>query len=399
MPDAGVQFVSRAIENAQRSIKLTMYLFTEPTLVDALRRAALRNVEVRMLMERNPFGGGNSNENAYNALKDAGVQWQWTDDNVYTYTHQKSMVIDDRLAYIMSNNFTTSSFTSNREYGVVDADPADVAEIIRVFEADWTHTRPDLADAHLVWSPVNARARIEALIDEAKASLDLEQEEMQDAEIGSHLLDALKRGVKMRVVASPTDPLSQDINEKQRDELRRAGAAVGYLYAPYVHAKLYIVDARRAFVGSENNSTNSLDHNRELGIIVDDADAIGVFSTGFEKDFAAATKDNGASSAATPAPNRAVNARDAANYYNQTVTVEGQVVSTYNSGRVIWLIMGPNQKTDFKVVIFPEDWSKFPQEPDKLYQGKTLRATGRVQPYLNAPEMIVRDPGAIVVVR
>ncbi len=398
MPDAGVQLISRAIDGAQRSIKLTMYLFTEPTLVDALRRAASRSVEVRVLMEQNPFGGGDSNRNVFNALNGTGVKWQWTDNSVYKYTHEKSMVIDDQIAYIMSNNFTTSSFTANREYGIVDTNPADVAEIVRVFEADWGHTKPDLSNARLVWSPVNARAKLVALIEEAKVSLDTEQAEMQDAEIGTHLLSAIKRGVQVRLVSSPNDPLSQDANEKQRDDLRKSGAQVRYLRSPYIHAKMFLIDGKKAFVGSENNSTNSLDNNRELGIIFDDAEAIKLIASAFEKDFAAATKDAFPVSGATLPPNKVVNAKDAATYYNQTVTLEGTVQSTYNSGRVIWLIMGVNQKTDFKVVIFPDDWPKFPSVPDKLYQGKTLRVTGKVQEYQNAPEMIIRDPSAITVI-
>ena len=42
----------------------------------------------------------------------------------------------------------------------------------------------------------------------------------------------------------------------------------------YVHAEAIVVDGRRAFVGSDNLLTASLDHNRELGVIVADPSAI-----------------------------------------------------------------------------------------------------------------------------
>lgn len=399
MPDAGVKLITDAIDSAQRSIKITMYLISEPALVDALRRAAARNVDVRLLVEPNPFGGGKTNQDVFNALKGTGIKWQWTDDNVYRFTHEKSMVIDEQLAYIMTHNFTTSSFNANREYGIIDTNPADVAEVMRVFEADWNHTKPNLSNARLVWSPVNARQKLLALIDEARTRLDMQQEEMQDQEIGTHLLNALRRGVQVRLVTSPGNSPTNDPNAKQIDDLRRAGAQVRYMRSPYVHAKMYLVDDKKAFVGSENNSANSLDNNRELGIIFDEADALKVISTAFEKDFAATALESAPVSNATLPPSNVVDWKDAAKYYGRTVTLEGKVLSTYNSGRVIWLILGPNSRTDAKVVIFPEDWPKFPQQPDKLYDGKTIRVTGLVREYQSAPEIIVKDPSVIVVVQ
>ncbi len=398
MPEAGVKVISDAIDGAQKSIKLKMYLFTEPKVTEALRRAAARQVDTRVLMELQPYGGSAGNVDIFNALKGSGVQWKWTDFNSFKYTHEKSMVIDDQLAYILTYNFTSSAFTANREYGVVDSNPADVAEVIRVFEADWNRTQPDLNNASLVWSPVNARQKILALIDAARASLDAEQEEFLDEEVGSHLLSAIQRGVKLRVVSSPIDPLDKDLNEAQRDQLRRAGAQVRYLNDPFVHAKLYLVDGKKAFVGSENNSTNSLNNNRELGIIFDEAEPVKVLAATFEQDFALATTDPFPVSDAPIPPNGIVNWKDATKYYNRTVTIEGKVVETYNSGRVIFLNLGPNREQDVKVVIFPSDWGKFPSTPDKLYEGKTIRVTGKVEKYQGAPEIKVNDPKAIVVV-
>jgi phosphatidylserine/phosphatidylglycerophosphate/cardiolipin synthase-like enzyme len=53
----------------------------------------------------------------------------------------------------------------------------------------------------------------------------------------------------------------------------------------YMHAKIIVVDGKTAFVGSENISTQSLDRNRELGIIVSDAGVFSTLQSTFQKDW------------------------------------------------------------------------------------------------------------------
>src|SRR5258708_36941752 len=53
-----------------------------------------------------------------------------------------------------------------------------------------------------------------------------------------------------------------------------------------MHAKIIVVDGKKAFVGSENISAQSLDQNRELGIIVSDANVLSRLQTTFQKDWA-----------------------------------------------------------------------------------------------------------------
>jgi phosphatidylserine/phosphatidylglycerophosphate/cardiolipin synthase-like enzyme len=53
----------------------------------------------------------------------------------------------------------------------------------------------------------------------------------------------------------------------------------------YMHAKIIVVDGKTAFVGSENISTQSLDRNRELGIIVSDAGVLNTLQSTFQKDW------------------------------------------------------------------------------------------------------------------
>jgi cardiolipin synthase A/B len=55
-----------------------------------------------------------------------------------------------------------------------------------------------------------------------------------------------------------------------------------------MHAKLILVDGQRAFVGSQNFSTVSLDANREVGIIVADTAVVAQLASVAQGDWATA---------------------------------------------------------------------------------------------------------------
>jgi len=102
---------------------------------------------------------------------------------------------------------------------------------------------------------------------------------------------------------------------------------------------------------------------------------------------------------ATPAPPEVVVPwQDAAQYYGQIVTVEGRVVATYNSGKVIFLNFHEDYRATFKAVIFPDDWNKFPQPPEDLFLDELVQVTGLVKEYEGAPEIIIEEPGQIEIV-
>jgi phosphatidylserine/phosphatidylglycerophosphate/cardiolipin synthase-like enzyme len=398
MPEAGSNIILKAIESAKKSIRFKMYLFTRDDIQNALIAAAKRGVDVRVLMELNPFGSGGTNVDIFNAMKGTPIKFRWASYD-FRFTHEKSMVIDDQIAFIMTHNITASSFNTNREYGVLTARTDVVSEIVKVYEADWEKIQPDLRDAKLVWSPINARQKWIELIDSAQTSIDLEQNSWSAPAIVERVAAAARRGVRVRAIFSPRDPIDLDGEEPQRDYIRRAGAQVRYINQPYIHAKMFLIDGKRAFIGSENVSDNSLDNNRELGIIFDQADAVAVVQRTFEYDWNALAHVEPflVSDTAIPASG-IVNWKDAARYYNREVTIEGKIVKIYNSGRVMWLQFSEDYQTDMKVVIFPSDWGKFPQRPDLLFMGKTIRVTGKVVEYQGAPEIIVNKPEMIVVV-
>ncbi|MCB0253782.1 MAG: hypothetical protein KDI55_08640 [Anaerolineae bacterium] len=396
LPDAGDEQFMQAIDSAQESIRLKIYLITLDKVVDALKAAAQRGVDVRVMIEPEPQGGGESNRAAFEELRSAGIDVRNT-PSAFRFSHEKSLVVDDRRAHIMTHNLTYSSFNKNREYEVIVDDPALVAEVARVFDDDWSRRAPDLTNSLLVWSPVNSRERITALIDGATTSLDLEQNSLLDEDLNDQLQAAARRGVTVRVVTPPVDnPADREM--VQIEGLLAGGVQVAFLDEPYVHAKTILADGKTALIGSQNFSQTSLDSNRELGIVFDEAAAVNRLAGTFLQDWNAADK-LAADASASPQlpPGDPIPWQDAPQYVGQMVTVEGDIVDTYNSGAVVFLNFSRNRE-DFTLVIFADDAELFPIAPEDAFRGQRVRATGEVELYQNRPEIIINSPSQIEII-
>jgi cardiolipin synthase len=166
---------------------------------------------------------------------------------------------------VMTLNFD-GEYATTRDFAVLDRQRADVSAIVTTFDADWAHKRsaPSAGTGDLVWSP-GAESAIVRLIDSAHRSIALEDEEMAYAPATSALCAAARRGVAVTIVMTWESDWYDAFSE-----LKRCGANVrvdhGQSY--YIHAKVLVVDGSRALVSSQNLSDGSLEHNRELGIVV-----------------------------------------------------------------------------------------------------------------------------------
>jgi len=70
-------------------------------------------------------------------LTDAGIEV--LDSNpCFDLTHEKSMVIDDRMAFVESLNWETKNLTETRDYAIVTTHKHEVEEVMECFEADWS---------------------------------------------------------------------------------------------------------------------------------------------------------------------------------------------------------------------------------------------------------------------
>ncbi len=247
------------IASARHSIRLEVYLLTERPIVDALASAKGRGVSVRVLLEERPYGADRSAQEGYSLLQAKGIAVRWANEAAFTYTHEKAMVIDGQVAGIFTFNLTAAGIFENREFGVINRNRNDATTLAAVFDADWKRQAPHISYGDLVISPYNSRADLDTLIDSARHTLDLYEEEIDDPGIENHIEHAVQHHVRVRLIISQS---SAGV-----DALRSAGVAVKIMPHPYVHAKAIVADGARFFVGSENVSNTSLDHNREVGIL------------------------------------------------------------------------------------------------------------------------------------
>ncbi len=397
-PEAGKQPVLDALNSAQNNIRIVVYNLTDKDVKQAMKDLVQRGVTVRLMIEDNPYGGSSRNIDVGNEMMAAGVKVKWSPKFV-RYLHEKSIIVDNKVAYIMTGNLTTSMMTANREYILSTDIPSVVKEITRVYEADWTRERVNLRNSALVWSPDNARPRLVVYFRNAKRSIWLEEQNSSDPEVLSVLSQACKRGVDVRLVTSVHFPIEDDYDEPGRAQLRKAGCQVRYIDSPYVHAKVFVIDGKMAFIGSENLTSNSLDNNRELGIPVYDQSIVQKMQAQFLTDWEKGREEAVPKNALAIPPEGYVDHRQAMKYlYRDDVPIRLTVKSIYKSNAVTWLMGDNDQDTNFKAVIFPSDYSKFPEEPAKYFNGKTIQVTGLIKIYRGWPEIIVKHASQIKIV-
>jgi len=269
LPDDSARPIVEAIAGAKESIRVKMFIFSDPTLLQAIIDAHKRGVKVRIMLNPARRSGEKENDESRKLLTAAGVEV--IDSNpAFDVTHEKSMVVDDATAYVKSLNWQTKNLTVTRDYAVVTTHKHEVDEIIECFEADWNRTAFTPGDhSHLIWCIGNGRQRLGQLIDEAKHSLWLQNERYQDPVMIEHLVRANRRGVKVHVMARPPHKLKKDKLIEGVSGLRTledVGVKIHKLKHVKLHAKVLLADGERAIIGSINLAPGSFDSRRELAI-------------------------------------------------------------------------------------------------------------------------------------
>ena len=276
LPDDSARPVVKAIEEAKRSLRIKMFAFADPKLLNAVLAAKRRGVKVQVMLNPQRRNGDRDNEHTRKVLERAHVTVKEANP-AFDLTHEKSMVVDDEIAFIQSFNWVTKNLTDTRDYAIMTTSKHDVSDVADGFDADW-HRLPfsPREDTHLVWCP-GARDRICQFIDNAKHRLWIQNERFQDMVVIERLVRASRRGVKVGVMARPPHTLKREKLVEGVGGLRimdDTGIKVRKIKPLRLHGKIILADGVAAILGSINLSPGSLDTRRELAIEVHNDDVL-----------------------------------------------------------------------------------------------------------------------------
>ena len=277
LTDDSAQPIVKAIDEAKRSLRIKMFVFSDPRLLNAVIAARRRGVKVQVMLNPARRSGERDNEHTRKVLQRRHVEVR--DANpAFDLTHEKSMVVDEASAFVMSLNWATANLTETRDYAVVTTRRRDVSEVVDGFDADWhRQTFEPPRDGHLVWCPGPGRDRICQFIDDARHRLFVQNERFQDTVVIERLVRAARRGVKVDVMARAPHTLKRDKLIEGVGGLRimdDVGIKIHKLKHLKLHGKVLLADGVAAIIGSINFAAGSLDSRRELAIEVRDDNVI-----------------------------------------------------------------------------------------------------------------------------
>ena len=355
-PDSNLSLTEAAILSAKSSILLNIYELTSPQIADALLNRIKAGKMVEILEEGNPVEGlsaaargiqselaqamgVNKNNRLYEMKKMSSTRR-------YHFDHAKYAVIDDSSLLIGSENYSPTGnpipgSVGNRGWEVLihdagiskqyaavflnDADPkyGDVTQLNTARFTDESFLSGSTADAtaldstqtldaqsvELITSPDNSLARIIALLDSARSTVDIEQMTLDSKWKGAaqsplvdEILKIAKRGVHVRVLLnddsvfdhagtpsvhknSITADLLNQAAQAQRLPLVVKIADVKAMGVDYIHNKGMLVDGNVTLISSINWDENSFQNNREAAVALTGTQVNAYYEAIFSKDW------------------------------------------------------------------------------------------------------------------
>lgn len=283
-PADGVGPLLAAIKSAKKSVEIAVFRFDRKDVETALEAAAAKGVRVTALIAYANRGGEQTLRKLELRFLNAGIIVARSSDDLIRY-HDKYIVIDRRVLYMLSFNFTHLDIDRSRGFGIMSTNRSWVREAVKLFRADCTRTAYAPKTETFVVSPANSRKVLGSFLKRAKKQLLIYDPKIADKEMLRILQERAKAGVEIKV-------LGQVIGRVPFDVQKLAGTRL--------HTRTIIRDGRQAFVGSQSLRAAELDSRRELGLVVQDAKAVKILIDTFESDWGMANAKQAPSKAQPP---------------------------------------------------------------------------------------------------
>ena len=315
----------RDFERAEKTINFETFLAKSGELTrrftDILIDKALSGISVRMMLDGN--GGRMFGHTDLVRLKNAGVRIghyhpiRISNLGVLNNRdHRKIAVIDGRIGYTGGHCLVDTwlgEAQDKKHYRDISArvEGPVVAQLQSAFVENWIEETgevlageqffPELEragdmPAHLAWlSPTGSPSTLKLLhymaIHAAHKSITIQNPYfLPDPDAREALLDAVQRGVEVRVMIPATDasdnPLVQHASHHHYGTLLKGGVKLFDYGRTLLHQKVLVVDGCWAAIGSTNFDDRSFELNDEVSLAVYDEDIARQLEETFERDLA-----------------------------------------------------------------------------------------------------------------
>ncbi|HLZ17653.1 MAG TPA: phospholipase D-like domain-containing protein [Cyclobacteriaceae bacterium] len=281
-PEDGIGPLLAGIKSAKKTIEIVIFRFDRADIEAALKAAVGRGVTVHALIAYTNRGGEKNLRKLEMRLLGAGVTVVRTAKDLLRY-HDKMIIIDRTVLYVLSFNFTHLDIDHSRGFGIITKHTAVVQEAVKLFEADTSRKAYSAGHHAFIVSPANARKQLALFIKKAKKQLLIYDPKIGDTQMLDLLESRAKAGVEIKIIGRLGRP-SAELTAQKLSKTR-------------LHTRTIIRDQRQAFVGSQSLRQAELDSRREVGIIVHDSKVVSTMIKTFDADWDAnkQTKNNGES--------------------------------------------------------------------------------------------------------
>ena len=315
-PDGSHDVLWHFLNSAKESIYVEIYGINNPYILDLFHElyASKPTLDVKFLLGDTSLGYYSQNDNAAYNLTTLGYPVRWTSETEFVYAHQKFVIIDNKTTIVQSGNWAKTSFPedgkiANREWNIAMTDTVVTAYYRNVFDYDWgngrdydsvadgigtpftytesgsSYTRPFAVPGEFagpmnvtpIFSPDTSLQGILYCINAAQVSLDIQIPYFTNwNQTGSveQILDAIiaarNRGVTVRVIIEEKYDYMEVAQLFHEHNIQLV--VQDPTWFAELHNKGIIVDGRIVLVSSINYSDNSIEDNREAGVIIENED-------------------------------------------------------------------------------------------------------------------------------
>jgi len=307
LPEDGRELYFQAIDAAKGEIRIEICVLEDPQILKHLQAALQRGVQVRAIVDRGKYDALASEQaNLTQYLTSAGGQLHLSNP-AFPRSFPKIILVDSRLLIYGSACLDETTFLHYRDFATTSTVQQILRELQRLFENDWAYSAvvgeqpppfnptPPVSRSDLIVSPVNGAERLVRFYQAAKRTLDVYTELLGNLTLESELVAAVKRGVRVRLIAPEhVSDGTAEIQQLQDDSLAALAAAGVDVHAsgpnetaqlPYMHARAAVVDGKIAYLGSISLSPDSITFNREMGLVLRQRVLVRKLAAQFQSDY------------------------------------------------------------------------------------------------------------------